>query len=142
MSQVRDHYDRSKYYALQRKGTDDHHTPFTSDEAEDDFFGMFLGPTMVYTSGISLETVATAQAQQHNNNSSSRGMITETLEQMQDAKLRMICRKLRLARGEAHLDIGCGWGTLVNYSASKYGTIATGVTLSRNQVSQVSMHGL
>ena len=134
MSQVRDHYDRSKYYAQKRNELDDTHTPFSSDEAEDDFFGMFLGSTMVYTSGISLETVASANhSQQQSQQQSTRQPAPETLEQMQDAKLRMLCRKLRLARGETHLDIGCGWGTLANYSASKHGTIATGVTLSRNQ---------
>ena len=43
-------------------------------------------------------------------------------------------RKLNLQKGDTHLDIGCGWGTLVNHSAAKHGTVATGVTLSRNQV--------
>jgi cyclopropane fatty-acyl-phospholipid synthase-like methyltransferase len=41
--------------------------------------------------------------------------------------------KLCLSRGETHLDIGCGWGTLVNHSVSKHCTVATGVTLSKNQ---------
>ena len=43
-------------------------------------------------------------------------------------------RKLQVQKGDTHLDIGCGWGTLANYSASKHGAIATGVTLSKNQV--------
>lgn len=42
-------------------------------------------------------------------------------------------RKMRLQKGDFHLDIGCGWGTLINFSVANYGTIGTGVTLSRNQ---------
>ncbi len=44
-----------------------------------------------------------------------------------------ICRKLRLQPGERLLDIGCGWGGLTRYAASKYGVEALGVTLSKNQ---------
>lgn len=47
-------------------------------------------------------------------------------------------RKLCLSRGDAHLDIGCGWGTLVNHSVSRHATVATGVTLSRNQTAYAS----
>ena len=46
----------------------------------------------------------------------------------------MICRKLRLKRGDRFLDIGCGWGGLIRYAAKNWGVQATGVTLSKNQV--------
>ncbi len=36
-------------------------------------------------------------------------------------------------RGECLLDIGCGWGGLARYAASKYGVDVLGVTLSKNQ---------
>lgn len=130
VDQVRDHYDRSTFYAQQLATSDasmSTSTPFTSDEAEDDFFGMFLGQSMVYTSGI----VSTM-------NGDSTLCQLESLEQMQENKIKLICRKLKLRKGETHLDIGCGWGTLVNSSASKYGTVATGVTLSRNQAAYAS----
>lgn len=38
---------------------------------------------------------------------------TEDLDAAQTAKLEHICRKLRLKPGERLLDIGCGWGGLV-----------------------------
>lgn len=57
----------------------------------------------------------------------------DSLEDAQAQKLDHICRKLRLARGEKFLDIGCGWGALVRFAAKHYGVDATGITLSRNQ---------
>ena len=56
-----------------------------------------------------------------------------TLEEAQQAKLDMICRKLRLQPGERFLDIGCGWGGLVCHAARQYGVKAHGVTLSQAQ---------
>jgi cyclopropane-fatty-acyl-phospholipid synthase len=58
---------------------------------------------------------------------------SEDLETAQQAKLDMICRKLRLAPGERFLDIGCGWGALIRHAARNYGVSATGVTLSAQQ---------
>ena len=57
----------------------------------------------------------------------------DNLEQAQQAKLELICRKLELKAGETLLDIGCGWGGLLHYAATNYGVIATGVTLSPEQ---------
>jgi cyclopropane-fatty-acyl-phospholipid synthase len=57
----------------------------------------------------------------------------DTLEEAQEHKLDHICRKLRLARGERFLDIGCGWGGLIFWAAEHYGVEATGITLSQNQ---------
>ncbi|PBK78650.1 sphingolipid C9-methyltransferase [Armillaria solidipes] len=91
--QVQDHYDRG-----------------------DDFYGWFLGPRMIYTSGIVLD----ANAQ-------------ETLEELQDNKLAVVCNKLDLKPTDRLLDIGCGWGTLTAYAAKNFGCDATGVTLAKNQ---------
>ena len=91
--QVRDHYDRG-----------------------DDFYGWFLGPRMIYTSGI----IADINKE-------------ETLEQLQDNKLAIVCDKIELQKGETLLDIGCGWGTLAKFASVNYGAQATGVTLGRNQ---------
>jgi len=57
----------------------------------------------------------------------------DTLDQAQQAKLDLICRKLRLTPGERLLDIGCGWGALVCWAARHYGVFAHGITLSRQQ---------
>ncbi len=56
-----------------------------------------------------------------------------SLDAAQEAKLDLICRKLRLKPGERLLDIGCGWGGLIMYAAEHYGVDATGITLSENQ---------
>ena len=57
----------------------------------------------------------------------------EDLDAAQEAKLEHICRKLRLRPGERLLDVGCGWGGLVQYAAERYGIEATGITLSPAQ---------
>jgi cyclopropane-fatty-acyl-phospholipid synthase len=57
----------------------------------------------------------------------------DSLDAAQEAKLDLICRKLRLKPGERLLDIGCGWGGLIMYAAEHYGVDATGITLSENQ---------
>ncbi|MCQ2033363.1 C17 cyclopropane fatty acid synthase CfaB [Stutzerimonas kunmingensis] len=59
---------------------------------------------------------------------------SEDLEQAQQAKLRHLCRKLRLMPGERLLDVGCGWGGLARYAAREFGAKVFGITLSREQL--------
>jgi cyclopropane-fatty-acyl-phospholipid synthase len=56
-----------------------------------------------------------------------------SLDQAQEDKLELICRKLRLKPGVRLLDIGAGWGSLVLLAAERHGVAATGVTLSEVQ---------
>ncbi len=56
-----------------------------------------------------------------------------SLDDAQEAKLDLICRKLGLKPGMRLLDIGCGWGSLVLYAAEHHGVEATGITLSAAQ---------
>ncbi|KAI0827213.1 sphingolipid C9-methyltransferase [Trametes gibbosa] len=91
--QVRDHYDRG-----------------------DDFYEWFLGPRMIYTSGI----VTDIEREQ-------------TLEEIQDHKLIVVCEKLNLQPTDRLLDVGCGWGTLCSFAHKNYGCEVTGITLGRNQ---------
>ena len=56
-----------------------------------------------------------------------------SLDQAQEDKLELICRKLRLEPGMRLLDIGAGWGSLVLLAAEQHGVGATGVTLSEVQ---------
>jgi len=61
-----------------------------------------------------------------------------SLAEAQEAKLDLICRKLRLSAGERFLDVGAGWGGLLLWAAEHYGVDATGITLSRNQHAHVT----
>ena len=83
-------------------------------DISNDFYQQVLGPTMVYSCAYFSSP-------------------DDTLEQAQERKLDLICRKLRLAAGERLLDVGCGWGSLVLHAAARYGARAVGVTLSEPQ---------
>jgi cyclopropane-fatty-acyl-phospholipid synthase len=56
-----------------------------------------------------------------------------TIDEAQEAKLELICRKLRLRPGQTLLDVGCGWGALVIHAARAHGVRAVGCTLSTEQ---------
>jgi cyclopropane-fatty-acyl-phospholipid synthase len=60
------------------------------------------------------------------------------LDAAQEAKLDLICRKLDLQSGQRLLDIGCGWGSLINFAAERYGVEAVGVTLSQRQADEAN----
>lgn len=59
-----------------------------------------------------------------------------TLEDAQEAKLDLICRKLGLHAGMKVLDIGCGWGGAAQFAAERYGIEVVGVTVSKNQAAK------
>jgi len=79
-----------------------------------DFYGSFLGETMVYTGAMFTDP-------------------SETLEVAQRRKLETVCRYVQMQPGDRHLDIGCGWGTLLAHAASRHGTESTGITLAKEQ---------
>ncbi len=83
-------------------------------DVSNDFYSLFLDRNMVYSCAY----------YRHG---------SDTLEAAQNQKLDHILNKLALKPGEKFLDIGCGWGALVMRAAQKYGAIATGITLSKNQ---------
>lgn len=56
------------------------------------------------------------------------------LDEAQEAKLDLICRKLKIKPGMTILDIGCGWGSLAKYAAEKFQAKVTGITVSQEQV--------
>ncbi|MFY9137520.1 MAG: class I SAM-dependent methyltransferase [Zwartia sp.] len=88
-------------------------------DLSDDFYGLWLDPRRVYSCAYYEQP-------------------SMTLAQAQEAKLDLICRKLRLSAGERFLDVGAGWGGLLLWAAEHYGVDATGITLSRNQHAHVS----
>lgn len=56
-----------------------------------------------------------------------------SLDDAQEAKLDLICRKLGLQPGMRVLDIGCGWGSFMAYAAEHYGVECVGLTISKEQ---------
>lgn len=61
-----------------------------------------------------------------------------TLDEAQEAKLDLVCRKLQLKPGMRVLDIGCGWGGAAQFAAQRYGVSVVGLTISRNQAATAS----
>ena len=58
----------------------------------------------------------------------------KNLDEAQEDKLDLICRKINLKPGMKILDIGCGWGSFALFAAEKYGAHVTGITVSKEQV--------
>ena len=59
----------------------------------------------------------------------------QTLDEAQEAKLALVCRKLGLRPGMRVLDLGCGWGGFAAYAAEHHGVEVVGYTVSADQVS-------
>ena len=83
-------------------------------DVSNEFYKLFLDERMIYTCAYFTDW---------NND----------LDQAQYDKLDMICKKLRLKKGEHMLDIGCGWGGLLIHAAENYGIKGHGVTLATEQ---------
>ncbi len=58
----------------------------------------------------------------------------KTLDEAQEAKLELICKKINIREGMSILDIGCGWGGFAKYAAEKYDAKVTGITVSEEQI--------
>lgn len=65
------------------------------------------------------------------NYSSAYWKNAKNLDEAQEAKLELICKKLVLKEGMSVLDLGCGWGGFAKYAAEKYGVKVVGVTISK-----------
>ena len=83
-------------------------------DVSDDFFALFLGPTMGYTCGY----------YEHEE---------MTLDESQTAKFDLALGKLGLEPGMTLLDVGCGWGGALELAVQKYDVNVIGITLSKNQ---------
>jgi cyclopropane-fatty-acyl-phospholipid synthase len=78
-----------------------------------DLFTAMLGKRLVYSCGYWAEA--------------------DNLDDAQAAKLDLVCRKLRLQRGQRVLDIGCGWGEALKFAAERYDVEGVGITVSEQQ---------
>ena len=84
-----------------------------------DFFALFLDPTMMYSSAIFAQP-------------------DMTLEAAQRARLDHICRKLDLTPRDHLLEIGTGWGGMAIHAAQHYGCRVTTTTISQEQFNLAS----
>lgn len=91
-------------------------------DISDEFFALYLDPTMTYTCAYFERD-------------------DMTLQEAQLAKLDMALDKLKLEPGMTLLDVGCGWGSALVRAVEKYDVNVVGVTLSRNHY-QLSMEKL
>lgn len=83
-------------------------------DVSNEFYDMILGRALTYSCAVFNspdDPLFTAQQNKHD----------------------LICRKLALAPGMRHLDIGCGWGSMVLHAAKNYGVRSVGVTISQQQ---------
>lgn len=64
----------------------------------------------------------------------------KTLDQAQEDKFELVCRKLGLKKGMKVLDPGCGWGGLSRYMAEKYGCEVTCFTPAHEQIAYIKQH--
>jgi cyclopropane-fatty-acyl-phospholipid synthase len=59
---------------------------------------------------------------------------SSNLDDAQEEKLDLVCRKISLKPGMTVLEFGCGWGSFAKFAAEKYGVRVVGVTISREQL--------
>ena len=83
-------------------------------DVSNDFYALVLGPTMTYSCAVFDSS-------------------TDSLIDAQTNKHELVCRKIGLQPGMRHLDIGCGWGSMVLHAARHHGVHSVGVTISRQQ---------
>lgn len=57
----------------------------------------------------------------------------QTLDEAQEGKLDLICKKIGLIPGIRILEIGCGWGSFAQFAAERYSAVVTGITISKEQ---------
>ena len=57
-----------------------------------------------------------------------------TLDEAQDAKFELVCRKVGLKPGMKILDLGCGFGSFLKYAAEHYKIEGVGVNISKEQI--------
>jgi cyclopropane-fatty-acyl-phospholipid synthase len=56
------------------------------------------------------------------------------LDEAEEAKLELVCRKLELRPGMTVLEYGCGWGAFAKYAAERHGAAVLGVNIAEEQV--------
>ncbi|MCP4092254.1 MAG: class I SAM-dependent methyltransferase [Planctomycetes bacterium] len=83
-------------------------------DLSNEFFSLFLDPTMTYSCGLFADQAT-------------------TLEQAQIAKIDHLCRKLELTPETHLLEVGTGWGGFARHAARECGCRVTTTTISKEQ---------
>jgi cyclopropane-fatty-acyl-phospholipid synthase len=99
-------------------------------DLSNEFFALFLDESMTYSCALFSRDLGSLEQSW---GTASSPPPARTLEQAQDAKRELICRKLALQEGMRVLDVGCGWGSFVIHAAQRHGARAVGITLSPSQ---------
>jgi len=94
-----------------------------------DFFALFLDPSMTYSCAYFDEYALRADEEARGRS----GIDAATLEEAQRAKYRLLASKAGLRPGARVLEIGCGWGGFAELAASEFGCRVTGLTISQEQ---------
>ncbi len=87
------------------------------------FYGQWLDPSMTYSSAIFDD-------------------FSDSLQKAQTNKYEKLCHLVELAPEDTVLEIGCGWGGLINYVKSRYSCDFTAITLSEEQYNFVTEKNL
>ncbi len=58
----------------------------------------------------------------------------ENLDEAQEAKLDLVCKKIKLKKGDSVLELGSGFGGFARYAAMEYGAEVTCYNISKEQV--------
>lgn len=88
-----------------------------------DFYSLFLDPTMNYSSGVFDSRTAAIDFPK----------VDDPLHAASLTKMDRICKKLDLKPGHEVLEIGTGWGAMAVHMAAKYGCHVTTTTISDQQ---------
>ena len=102
------HSRRDNSLSGSRKNISEHY------DLSNEFFALWLDPTMTYSSAYFKEE-------------------TFTLEEAQKAKYQRLCEQLHLKPTDHVLEIGSGWGGNAIYMASNFGCKVTTITISQEQ---------
>lgn len=112
-------FERARYLLRRNTRSGSRRNIVAHYDLSDEFFRLFLDPTMLYSSAYF-----------------RRG--DETLEEAQTEKIDLVCRKLGLIPTDHLVEIGSGWGAMAIHAARHYGCRVTTTTISDNQFAETA----
>ena len=102
------HWLKRNSRSQSRRNISDHY------DLGNDFFELFLDPTMMYSCGVFENE-------------------TDTMEQASNRKNELICQQLQLKPSDHLVEVGSGWGGFALHAAANYGCRITTTTISTEQ---------